>query len=252
MLEYGLSENMGFIVISGEVGAGKTTLVRKLLDEQLYEANVALVSHTHPKLESVIPTVLDAFGLAPEQQPDSEAVAYRCFVDYLLEQYRKGEQTVLIIDEAQNLPLVALEQLRLLSNVNADGHLLLQTILVGQPELRDKLRLPELRQFAQRISVDYYLPSLSSEEAVAYIDHRLNVAGGSPDLIEAKAKAALAFASRGVPRLINNLADLAMVYAFGEGKTAVDAAVVRDVIRDKKRGGILPMAEASVDAVNAQ
>ena len=147
-----------------------------------------------------------------------------------------------MIDEAQNLSVKALEQLRLLSNINVDGHVLLQTVLIGQPELRDTLKAPELKQFAQRISVDYFLSRLTNKEALQYIDFRIQVAGGDPELFDQKAKHLIVFLAKGLPRVINNLADMALVYAFGEGFKQVTKSIVLDVLRDKERGGILPIA----------
>jgi len=241
MLEYGVREQVGFAVVTGEVGSGKTTLLRKLLEELDDRDNVALVSHTHQNLSTVIPTVLDAFGVVADELPKDESLQYRFFVDFLVSQYAKGRKSILIIDEAQNLSTQALEQLRLLSNVNADGHLLLQTLLIGQPELKEKLKQPELRQFAQRISVEFFLPKLSHQEAIQYIDHRLVVAGGKAELFENNAKALLAHVAKGLPRMINNLCDMAMVYAYGEDKHIVDSKTVVDVIKDKESSGILPV-----------
>jgi type II secretory pathway predicted ATPase ExeA len=249
-LVYGLAQREGFVIVTGEVGAGKTTLIRKLLAEMDEREVVALVSHTHANLKSVLPMVLDAFGVHTRAVED-ESGRYRDFVQFLIDRYAGGKRCVLIIDEAQNLSLAALEQLRLLSNVNADDNLLLQTILVGQPELRAKLRRPELRQFAQRISVDFFLPTLSHDEAILYIEHRLVTAGGPPELFTDSAKQLIATATNGLPRLINNLADMALVYAFGEGKTAVDEAIVRDVLADKEQSGILPLAMGPASAQSA-
>lgn len=243
MLQYGIQEQLGFAVITGEVGTGKTTLLRKLLQELDERDNVALVSHTHRGLRTVIPTVLDGFGILDAQVPPEPAMQFRYFVNFLVQQYALGRKSILIIDEAQNLTVNALEQLRLLSNVNSDGHLLLQTVLIGQPELKDKLQMPELRQFAQRISVDFFLPKLGESESVDYINHRLSVSGASADVIEDEAKVALAKAGKGIPRMINNLADMALVYAFGEGKPSVDLNTVNDVLNDKIESGILPIAE---------
>ncbi len=250
MLEYGVREQVGFAVVTGEVGSGKTTLLRKLLEELDDRDNVALVSHTHQNLSTIIPTVLDAFGVVADDLPTEESMQYRFFVDFLVSQYSKGRKSILIIDEAQNLSTQALEQLRLLSNVNADGHLLLQTLLIGQPELREKLKQPELRQFAQRISVDFFLPKLSHQEAIQYIDHRIKVAGGRADIFEPNAKALLAHVAKGLPRMINNLCDMSLVYAYGEDKNRVDSKTVVDVIKDKESSGILPVM--SLNELRAQ
>jgi general secretion pathway protein A len=241
MLEYGVAEQVGFALITGEVGSGKTTLLRKLVAQLDDSANIAVLSNTHRGMDQIVPSVLDAFGAPLESLPDQEALYYRLFTDFLSAEYAKGRRSVLVIDEAQNLSVSALEQLRLLSNINVDGHLMLQTILIGQPELRSTLNKPELRQFAQRISVDFFLPRLSMEESVRYIEHRINVAGGSPDLFDEDAKKALAFIAHGLPRMINNLADMALVYAFGEQALRVTKTTVLDVYKDKRRGGILPM-----------
>ena len=241
MLDYSIKEHVGFAVVTGEVGAGKTTLIRKLLSELDDTDNVALISHTHQNMTQLIPSVLEAFCVVADEFPDEESLQYRFFVDFLISQYTKGRRSILIIDEAQNLSIGGLEQLRLLSNVNVDGHLLLQTILVGQPELRDKLKKPELHQFAQRISVDFFLPQLSQNEAIEYINHRLQVAGGHQDIFEQNAKVIIAHASKGLPRMINNLCDMALVYAFGELKKQVDVETVFDVVRDKEESGIFPM-----------
>lgn len=246
LLEYAVHEQVGFAVITGEVGAGKTTLIRKLLSEFICDP-VGLVSHTHENLKSVVPSVLDAFGLLGKNVPRDEAGRYRYLVEFLVEQYAQGKHCLLIIDEAQNLSLAALEQLRLLSNVNSDGNLLLQTILVGQPELRDKLRRPELRQFAQRISVDFFLPTLSLEDALRYIDHRLLTAGGTSELFAESAKQLIVSHTNGLPRLINNLCDMALVYAFGEGLHNVTDSIVRLVLQDKEQSGVLPLVWKETD-----
>jgi general secretion pathway protein A len=245
MLQYGIREQVGFAVVTGEVGAGKTTLLRKVIEEFDGTNNLAVVSHTHKNLTDVIPTVMDAFGVGVDDSGEDPALMYRTFVDFLVSQYAKGRRSILMIDEAQNLSVDALEQLRLLSNVNVDGHLLLQTLLVGQPELKEKLACPELKQFAQRISVDFFLPKLSWNESLAYIDHRIEVAGGAPDIFERKAKSLISHAAQGLPRMINNLCDMSLVYAFGDGKKVVEMSVVIDVIKDKEQSGILPLVPLS-------
>lgn len=252
MLEYGISEQVGFAVITGEIGSGKTTLMRKMIAALGDDINLGLISNTHQGMEQIVPLVLDAFGAPLAELPEQETLYYRVFTDFLVAEYNRGRRSLLVIDEAQNLSVRALEQLRLLSNINVDGHLLLQTILIGQPELRETLQRPELKQFAQRISVDYFLPRLSKEESVDYINHRLSVAGAPCSLFSGEAKLMLAYMSKGLPRVINNLADMSLVYAFGDGASFVDKATVVDVVRDKALGGILPMQTLSKSKGSAQ
>jgi hypothetical protein len=145
---------------------------------------------------------------------------------------------VLIVDEAQNLSAETLEELRMLSNVNADKNQVLQVILVGQRELRDTLRQPDLVQFAQRVGVDYHLDALTAEETSDYIQHRCRIAGGKPDLFSDQAREAVFAYSGGVPRLVNLLCDTALVYGYAEQRERIDAKLVNDVARDKQAGGL--------------
>jgi type II secretory pathway predicted ATPase ExeA len=151
---------------------------------------------------------------------------------------------LLIVDEAQNLDGETLEELRVLSNINADKDFLLQTILVGQPELRTTLRGPAMRQLAQRISVDYHLKTLGRTETHAYVRHRLQIAGGSPDIIAREAVEFVFGGTGGVPRLINSLCDTALVYGFAEQRRIIDAELMAQVIRDRTDGGIFPPVAA--------
>ncbi len=165
---------------------------------------------------------------------------YRRFIDFIIDEYAHNRRVVLIVDEAQNMAADTLEELRMLSNVNADKDQALQVILVGQRELRDTLRRPDLVQFAQRIAVDYHLEALSEEETVDYIRHRLDVAGGNPSLFDEAACRAVYRYSNGVPRLINLLCDTALVYGYAEQCERIDSALVTDVAREKQQGGIFP------------
>lgn len=166
---------------------------------------------------------------------------YQRFVDFVISEYAQGRRTVLIIDEAQNMSVETLEELRMLSNINADKDQALQVILSGQRELRETLRRPELVQFAQRIAVDYHLKPLSYDETSAYIQHRLKIAGGDPALFDTDACAAVFRYSGGIPRLINLLCDTALVYGYAEQKDRIDARLVTDVAREKQEGGIFPV-----------
>lgn len=241
MLQYGLMNQAGFTVITGEIGSGKTTLIRHLLDEVSYEITVGLVSNTHRTFGELLQWVLLAFDL--EYRDKKKVELYQTLADFIVKEYNQSRRTVLIIDEAQNLDAEALEELRMLSNINADKNQILQLILVGQPGLRETLRLPELHQFAQRIAVDYNLQPLNLEETWRYIRHRLKVAGGDPSLFDTKACAAVYYYASGTPRLINVLCDTALVFGFGEQKRKIDVDVIIQVAHEKQKGGIFPVRE---------
>ena len=238
LLEYGLMNQAGFTVISGDIGTGKTTLIRHLLDHMDREHTVGLISNTHRSFGELLQWILLAFNL--EHTNLDKVGMYRRFVDFIIDEYAHNRRVVLIVDEAQNMAAETLEELRMLSNVNADKDQALQVILVGQRELRDTLRRPDLVQFAQRISVDYHLEPLSEEETVGYIRHRLEIAGGNPQLFEEDACRAVYRYSNGVPRLINLLCDTALVYGYAEQREQIDSALVTDVAREKQQGGIFP------------
>lgn len=238
LLEYGLMNQAGFTVISGDIGAGKTTLIRHLLDNMDRQLTVGMISNTHSSFGELLQWVLMAYGL--EHANMDKVAMYQAFVDFIIEQYARNHRTVLIVDEAQNLSPEALEELRMLSNINADKDQALQVILVGQPELRDTLRRPDLIQFAQRVAVDYHLGPLSGKETPGYIRHRLEVAGGNPELFDEGACAAIHRFSGGVPRLINLLCDTALVYGYAEQLDTINEELVTEVAREKQEGGIFP------------
>jgi type II secretory pathway predicted ATPase ExeA len=173
-------------------------------------------------------------------------------MNFFVGEYAKGRRSLLVVDEAHNLAPHILEELRLLSNVNSERDVALQVILVGQPELRVKLQQPELIQFAQRLSVDFHLGAMSLEDASAYIAHRLRVAGGSPELFHAEAVSFIHARARGVPRLVNQLCDLALVYAFAEQRSRIDRELLERVILDREHRGAMPLFEkaAAVSRAN--
>ena len=238
MLEYGLESQAAFSLLTGEIGSGKTTLVRALLRQLGSQVVVGLISNTHGRFRSIQGWALSALGIVPSD--DSEIAVYEALVDSFVREYSKGRRTLLIFDEAQNLSIEALEELRLLSNVNSEEDLVLQILLVGQPELRDKLSHPELRQFAQRISVDFHLKPLNLQETHSYIRHRIKMAGGDSALFSAEAIEFMYARTNGVPRLLNHLGDFALVYAFADGRTSVDADLIGQVLRDRTQGQSLP------------
>lgn len=249
MLQYGIMNQAGFTVITGEIGSGKTTLIRQVLNEVGDEVTVGLVTNTHRNFGELMQWVLLAFGL--EYRDKKKVELYETLADFIVKEYSQDRRTVLIIDEAQNLSEDALEELRMMSNINADKNQVLQLILVGQPGLRETLRIPGLQQFAQRVAVDFTLRALNLEESWNYIRHRLRLAGGDPSLFETKACAAVYYYSGGIPRLINVLCDTALVYGFAEQKRRIDANVICEVVRDKARGGIFPVREDRMVAEGA-
>ena len=239
MLEYGIESQAPFCLLTGEIGSGKTTLLRHFLRRLDDKITVGLISNTHGQFRSIHPWVLSSLGIVPHD--DSDIALYEALIDFFVHEYSKGRRTLLIVDEAHNLTPAILEELRLLSNVNSERDLSLQVLLVGQPELRTKLNDPALEQFAQRVSVDFHLGPLTLQDASAYVQHRLAVAGGDPSIFHPEAIALVHARSRGVPRLINQLCDLALVYAFAEQQPSIDAALLQNVIKDRQQSGAIPL-----------
>lgn len=241
LLDYGLNSQASFSVITGGIGTGKTTLIRRLLSQLGREVTVGLISNTHRSFGELLQWVLLAFNL--EHTGTDKVGLYKILVDFLIDEYAKHRRAVLIIDEAQNMSPETLEELRMLSNINSEKDQVLQIILVGQAGLRDTLRRPDLEQFAQRIAVDYHLESLNPDETREYIRHRLQVAGGDPDLFSDAACEAIYRFSGGTPRLINLLCDTALVYGYAEQAPQIGEALVEDVAREKLAGGIFPKVQ---------
>lgn len=236
MLQYSLTMQNGFTVLSGEIGSGKTTLIRHLLDKVGTNLTVGLISNTHESFGELLQWVLMAFGL--EHGGRDKVECYHLFTDFMINEYANNRRTVLIIDEAQNLSMETLEELRMLSNINADKNQVLQLMLVGQPELRDKLKDPQLKQFAQRISTAYFLDALDEDETRAYIHTRLEKAGGNTELFEDDAIKVIHHYSGGVPRLINTFSDTSLVYGYATGAHQITGDIAKEVVKDQISGGI--------------
>lgn len=246
LLEYSLENQAGFCVITGKAGTGKTTLLRRQLNQIGDDVSIGLITNTHHSFGELLRWILHAFSL--DGGSDNRARQHRVFTDYLIGQYAKNRRTMLIIDEAQNMSAAALEELRMLSNINSEKDLLLQVILVGQPPLRELLQHPELEQFAQRVAVDYHLDGLSSEETRGYIRHRLRVAGGEHELFTDDACEAVFVHSGGIPRLINLLCDLALVYAYAGQAAAVTGELIEQIVSEREHHGALPVFAAAPES----
>ena len=233
-LEYGLMENVGFILLTGKVGTGKTTLLRHITNQFETEKDIAVIFNTDVTSDELFYLILQAFELEPEN--DSKTKNLEVFYQFLIEKYAQNKQVLLIIDEAQNLSDEALEGVRMLSNLQSDEQNLIQIMLVGQPELKDRLQQPGHKPFAQRIAVNFFLSGLTHTETRSYIAYRLEKAGGKPDIFNPEAVDMIFQASGGIPRTINLLCDAALVYGFGYELETIDATVMEQVIKDK--GGI--------------
>jgi type II secretory pathway predicted ATPase ExeA len=234
LLEYGVLQQAGFTVITGDVGCGKTTLIRRLIDDLGLQVTLGLLDNTHPRLNNLMEWVSMAFGL--EYKSKDPVDLHDSFVQFLASQHRMRRRVILIIDEAQNLAPDTLEELRTLSNINTGRHQVLQIILAGQPELRDILARPELSQFSQRVVSHYALKPLTEAETLGYVIHRLTHAGGRPDLFTPEACRLIHRHAQGIPRLINLLCGTALVYAFAEEAEQIGADIVQTVLNDGAAG----------------
>jgi general secretion pathway protein A len=237
MLEFSLASEAAFCLITGEVGSGKTTLIRHLLQSIEQTVTVGLISNTSFHFGRLLQWICMSFGL--EHSGKDEVALFEQFTRFLIDEYAKGHKVVLIVDEAQNLGRTRLEELRVLSNINADKHLLLQTILVGQPELRALIRMPQLLQLAQRIGDDYHIGALSAEEARHYVHHRLRVAGGRLSLFTHTAVMLAYQKSGGIPRLINQYCERALVYGYADGRARIDGELMAQVIQNRRSNGLV-------------
>lgn len=231
VLEYGLMTRAPLTVVTGDVGAGKTTLIQALLRRAGPDTRVGLISNARGDRGDLLRWILNAFDITPPPGADYVAM-FQAFQDFVLSQYAGGRLVVLIFDEAQNLGADTLEELRMLTNINSGTDELLQLILLGQPELRDIITRPELRQFAQRVSATFHLGSFDADTSAAYVRHRLQKAGGNGNEIDNAAIARIHAEARGVPRMINKIADLALVYGAAAGRGVVGADIVDELIRD--------------------
>lgn len=230
-LDYGIRERVGFILLTGEVGSGKTTIIRELINQHHERVILAKVFNTKVNSEQLLSMINDDFDLPVQGKDKIELL--RDLNHFLVEQYGKGNRPLLIIDEAQNLTLDTLEEIRMLSNLETSDSKLLQIILVGQPELRTLLARPELRQLRQRINIQCNLVPLNRQEVEEYIFHRLQVAGNGDALsFSPQALDLLFIYCCGIPRLINILCDFLLLAAFAEEVRDVNEEMIRDIAGD--------------------
>src|SRR5213083_2327904 len=238
-LRYGIETHAGFVVVTGAIGSGKTTVLQTLFRGLDTHTTVARVMNTllDPRelLESAMIDVgLDATGKSKPQM-------LKEFGEFLVRERSAGRSVLLAIDEAQNLTLPSLEEIRMLSNLETEKSKLVQIILIGQPDLRDKLDRPELEQLRQRITVSYHLQPLDADETANYINHRLRRAAlGAPMEFPREATDLIHLRSRGVPRVINVICDAALVFGYAEERRIINRAVVSDVLSELETTGVLP------------
>ena len=232
-LSYGIRARKGFVVLTGEVGTGKTTLIHALLNELNGSAQTALIFSTIVSPPDLLRSVCEEFGLIEPKRPLQEIHDYLVSLnEFLLESYRKGENCALIIDEAQNLSAEVLESIRLLSNFETSKDKLLQILLVGQPELAVRLNSPELRQLKQRVMLRHHLRVLSLQECCEYVSNRLKVAGADRTIFTASGLESVYSYSGGIPRIVNVLCDNALLTGYALGKKEIDTGIIREVAED--------------------
>ncbi|MDH4154597.1 MAG: AAA family ATPase [Nitrospira sp.] len=240
LLEYGILSEAPFMVLTGDPGVGKTSLLQKLIAEHGSRHKIGLVTNARYDIEQLLPWILLSLGLSTRRLDPIEA--YHLFSEFLSQESKRARRVILIIDEAQSLGAELLEELRLLSNMNDGRTLKLQIILSGQPDLYTLLQRIDMTQFAQRIVVDYHLKPLSETDTTNCIRHRLRIAGGHPTLFSDQACVLVHRLSQGNPRLINQVADIALTYGYAEQARTITAKLVAQAALDRIKGRILPLA----------
>jgi general secretion pathway protein A len=237
-LRYGIEGHAGFVVITGEIGSGKTTMLQSLLNRLDRNTAVARIVNTMLDARELLEAILIDFGIDPTGM--SKAIALHKLAEFLVQQRHAGRITLLAIDEAQNLSLPALEEIRMLSNLETEKSKLIQIILIGQPDLRDKLALPQLEQLRQRITVSYHLLPLDAEETANYVNHRLRRAAiGPPVEFPRDVTTLIHSRSRGVPRIINVIADATLLFAYGVDRRNIDVSIAREALAELDATGVL-------------
>jgi general secretion pathway protein A len=242
-LMYGIQTRKGFITLTGEVGTGKTTLVNRLLDWlHLKRTKTAFLFNSRMNTNQLFDFIMAEFDIPCDNKSKSQQLMK--LNHWLLERYRAGETAVLIVDEAQNLTFPVLEEIRLLTNLETSTEKLLQIVLSGQPELEERLKLPQLRQLRQRITLRCRTMPMTSEQTHDYIQERLRIAGGDPqqEIFSKKAMDSVHYFSMGIPRVINLLCEHALINSFVEQQKIVEAKVIEEVAREFQLDEVEPLA----------
>ncbi len=238
-LRYGIEGHAGFIVVTGEIGSGKTTLLQTALRSLDHQTSVARVMNTMLDARELIEALMLDFGLEPDAH-QSKPVLLRNLARYLVDQRAMGRMALLVIDEAQNLSLAALEEVRMLSNLETEKSKLIQIALIGQPNLRDLLRRPELEQLRQRVTVSYHLQGLDSQDTAAYVNHRLQRAAiGAPLEFSRDVTDLIHLHSDGIPRAINVIADAVLLFGYGEEQRTISVDLTQEAIEELEATGVI-------------
>lgn len=248
-LRYGIESQAGFVVITGEIGSGKTTLLQALLRGLDAQTTVIRLMNTMLEPRELLEAI--AIDLGFESPAASKPALLRDLATRLVDERGAGRLVLLVIDEAQNLGLPALEEIRMLSNLETEKSKLIQVVLVGQPDLRDKLNLPSLEQLRQRVTVSYHLAALDPDETEAYINHRLRRASlGAPLQFRREVTDRIHQRARGIPRLVNVICDAALVFAYAEERRVIDRPLLEDALLELEATGVIPPG-SSADAADA-
>jgi len=250
-LRYGVEGHAGFVVITGEIGSGKTTMLQALLGRLDRNITVARIVNTMLDPRELLEAIVLDFGIDPTGM--GKPMMLQRLAEFLVQQRQAGRLTLLVIDEAQNLSLPALEEIRMLSNLETEKSKLIQIIMIGQPELREKLALPHLTQLRQRITVSYHLQPLDADETANYINHRLKRAAiGAPITFPRDVTDLVHTRSRGVPRIINVIADATLLFAYGIDRRSVDVTTTSEALAELDATGVLASYEQEgADAAHA-
>ena len=224
-------ESVGFILLTGEIGTGKTTLVRYILNQVEQDMEVAVVFNTNVTADQLLHLVLDEFEIRHGNLNKAETLEK--LNEFLIEKYAEDKKVLLIIDEAQNLSIEALEEIRMISNLQTDDRILIQIMLVGQPELKERLKSDKLTQLSQRIALNFHLTPLTREETEIYINFRIENAGGNPGIFTKDAIDLIHKTSGGTPRAINLMCDASLVYGFADEINVINSELVEQVIEDR-------------------